>query len=151
MDAMAAPAQADGSTGQNVTDGGFAGEVRRAIFWRSGSQIAAQIISWSSTLIVMRLLAPADYGLFAMSLVMLSFLTFLNGYGFASALIQERDLTRQRIREAFGLLLTANAVIATLQWFAAPLVAAYYGQPIVIDMLRVQTLIYLSTPFIALS
>ena len=142
--------QADGPSGSGSANSRFAGDVRRAILWRSGSQIAAQIISWSSTLIVMRLLAPADYGLFAMSLVMLSFLTFLNGYGFASALIQERDLTRQRIRQAFGLLLAANAVIATLQWFAAPLVAAYYGQPIVIDMLRVQTLIYLSTPFIAI-
>ncbi|MFN4136222.1 MAG: lipopolysaccharide biosynthesis protein [Novosphingobium sp.] len=148
--ATPSPLQTDGTTGSGSAGAGFAGDVRRAILWRSGSQIAAQIISWSSTLIVMRLLAPADYGLFAMSLVMLSFLTFLNGYGFASALIQERDLPRQRIRQAFGLLLAANAVIATLQWFAAPAVAAYYGQPVVIKMLRVQTLIYLSTPFIAI-
>jgi O-antigen/teichoic acid export membrane protein len=128
----------------------LAGDVRRAIIWRSGSQIAAQIITWSSTLIVMRLLLPADYGLFAMSLVMLSFLNFLNGYGFASALVQERDLDPHRIRQAFGLLLVANVVIALTQWIAAPYVAAYYGQPVVADMLRVQTLIYLSTPFIAI-
>ncbi|NLR72399.1 lipopolysaccharide biosynthesis protein [Novosphingobium sp. ERN07] len=125
-------------------------DVKRAIIWRSGSQIAAQIVSWSSTLIVMRLLSPSDYGLFAMSLVMLSFLTFLNGYGFASALIQERDLDQHRIRQAFGLLLSANALIASVQWFVAPSVAAYYGQPVVADMLRVQTLIYVSTPFIAI-
>ncbi len=128
----------------------LAGDVRRAIIWRSGSQIAAQIISWSSTLIVMRLLLPADYGLFAMSLVMLSFLNFLNGYGFASALVQERELAPHRIRQAFGLLLVANVVIASAQWIAAPYVADYYGQPVVADMLRVQTLIYLSTPFIAI-
>lgn len=128
----------------------LAGDVKKAIIWRSGSQIAAQIVSWSSTLIVMRLLSPADYGLFAMSLVMLSFLTFLNGYGFASALIQERDLEPHRIRQAFGLLLSANALIAAAQWFSAPAVAAYYGQPVVADMLRVQTLIYISTPFIAI-
>lgn len=128
----------------------LAGDVRRAIIWRSGSQIAAQVITWSSTLIVMRLLLPADYGLFAMSLVMLSFLNFLNGYGFASALVQERDLNPFRIRQAFGLLLLANVVIASVQWIAAPHVAAYYGQPVVAEMLRVQTLIYLSTPFIAI-
>ncbi|OZA71680.1 MAG: lipopolysaccharide biosynthesis protein, partial [Sphingomonadales bacterium 39-62-4] len=128
----------------------LAGDVKQAIIWRSGSQIAAQIVSWSSTLIVMRLLSPTDYGLFAMSLVMLSFLTFLNGYGFASALIQERDLDRHRIRQAFGLLLSANALIAAVQWLSAPAVAAYYGQPVVADMLRVQTLIYISTPFIAI-
>lgn len=128
----------------------LAGDVRRAIIWRSGSQVAAQVISWSSTLIVMRLLLPADYGLFAMSLVMLTFLNFLNGYGFASALVQERDLTPLRIRQAFGLLIVANVFIATAQWFAAPYVADYYGQPVVAEMLRLQIIIYLSTPFIAI-
>ena len=128
----------------------LAGDVRSAIIWRSGSQIAAQVISWSSTLMVMRLLLPADYGLFAMSLVMLTFLNFLNGYGFASALVQERDLNPYRIRQAFGLLIVANLFIASAQWIAAPYVANYYGQPVVSDMLRIQILIYLSTPFIAI-
>ncbi|WP_082356287.1 lipopolysaccharide biosynthesis protein [Novosphingobium sp. AAP83] len=147
-DTKTAPAVLDDRATPAATS--LAGDVRRAIIWRSGSQIAAQVITWSSTLIVMRLLLPADYGLFAMSLVMLSFLNFLNGYGFASALVQERDLNPFRIRQAFGLLLLANVVIASIQWIAAPHVAAYYGQPVVADMLRVQTLIYLSTPFIAI-
>lgn len=147
-DPQTAPAVLDDRPRPGATT--LAGDVRRAIIWRSGSQIAAQVITWSSTLIVMRLLLPADYGLFAMSLVMLSFLNFLNGYGFASALVQERDLNPFRIRQAFGLLLLANVVIASVQWIAAPHVAAYYGQPVVADMLRVQILIYLSTPFIAI-
>ena len=153
---ISAPASASltvpSSTDSSLTPApsSLASDVRRAIIWRSGSQIAAQVITWSSTLIVMRLLLPADYGLFAMSLVMLSFLNFLNGYGFASALVQERDLNPHRIRQAFGLLLVANVVIAATQWIAAPYVATYYGQPVVADMLRVQTLIYLSTPFIAI-
>ena len=128
----------------------LARDVRRAVIWRSGSQIAAQIISWTSTLIVVRLLAPADYGLFAMSLVMLSFLTFLNGYGFASALIQAESVGKERIRQAFGMLLVANGALAAIQLIAAPWVAAYFGQPVIADMLRVQALIYLSTPFIAI-
>src|SRR3546814_3401617 len=41
----------------------FGDRVRRAVIWRSGSQIVAQIITWSVTLIVIRLLDPADYGL----------------------------------------------------------------------------------------
>src|SRR3546814_12401963 len=61
----------------------FGDRVRRAVIWRSGSQIVAQIITWSVTLIVIRLLDPADYGLFAMTQVVLSFLAFLNGWGFA--------------------------------------------------------------------
>lgn len=128
----------------------FAQRVRSALIWRSGSQILAQIITWASTFIVINLLDPADYGLFALTQVVLAFLSFLNGYGFANALVQSESVESRRLRQAFGLLLLLNGGLAALQLAGAPLAAAYYGQPIVADLLRVQALIYLATPFIAL-
>ncbi|ALJ11301.1 lipopolysaccharide biosynthesis protein [Sphingopyxis macrogoltabida] len=128
----------------------FGSRVRSAVIWRSGSQILAQIITWSSTLLVIRLLDPADYGLFAMTQVVLAFLAFLNGWGFASALVQSDSVDPFRIRQAFGLLLLLNALLAAVQYFGAPIAAAYYGQPMVAELLRVQALIFLATPFIAL-
>jgi O-antigen/teichoic acid export membrane protein len=130
--------------------GAFGDRVRSAVIWRSGSQILAQIITWSATLLVIRLLNPADYGLFAMTQVVLSFLAFLNGWGFASALVQSDSVDPFRIRQAFGLLLLLNALLAAIQYFGAPIAAAYYGQPMVAELLRVQALIFLATPFIAL-
>ena len=53
--------------------------VRSAVAWRSGSQIISQMMSWVVTLAVIRLLDPADYGLFAMTQVFLNFAAFLNG------------------------------------------------------------------------
>lgn len=129
---------------------GFAARVRSALIWRSGSQILGQIITWASTFIVINLLNPSDYGLFAMTQVILAFLTFLNGYGFASALIQAESLDPFRLRQAFGLLLLLNGGLALLQILGAPLAADYFNQPIIADMLRVQAVIYLATPFIAL-
>ncbi|PEQ11343.1 lipopolysaccharide biosynthesis protein [Novosphingobium sp. PC22D] len=128
----------------------IAGSVRKAVFWRSGSQILSQAVAWGSTLAVVRILHPEDYGLFAMTQVILVFLNFLNGYAFASSLVRQRDLTPQLIRQGFGLLLLINAGLALLQLGLAPLAAAYYRQPIVADLLRLQALIYLATPFIAL-
>jgi O-antigen/teichoic acid export membrane protein len=128
----------------------FGDRVRSAVIWRSGSQILAQIITWSATLMVIRLLDPADYGLFAMTQVVIAFLAFLNGWGFASALVQSDTVDPFRLRQAFGLLLLLNGLLAAIQFFGAPIAAAYYGQPIVADLLRVQALIFLATPFIAL-
>jgi len=128
----------------------FGSRVRSAVIWRSGSQILAQIITWASTLLVIRLLDPSDYGLFAMTQVVLAFLAFLNGWGFASALVQSDSVDPFRIRQAFGLLLVLNALLAAIQFFGAPFAAAYYGQPMVADLLRVQALMFLATPFIAL-
>ncbi len=121
--------------------------MRSAVFWRSGSQIVAQVIAWASTLIVIRLLDPADYGLYAMAQAVFVFLSFLNGYGFASSLIQSEEVTPKALRQAFGILLLLNGSLAVVQYFGAPLLADYYGQPIVTDLLRTTALIYLATPF----
>ena len=125
----------------------LAERVRGAVFWRSGSQIVAQAFSWGSTLLVVRLLDPSDYGLFAMSQVVLLFLMFLSGHGFASALIQADKVEPLRVRQAFGMLLLLNGGIALIQVAMAPYIADYYGQPVVGEMLRWQALNYLVTPF----
>ena len=125
-------------------------KVRSAVIWRSGSQIVAQAIAWLSTFLVIRLLAPEDYGLFAMTQVMLVFLNTMNGYGIASALIREAELSDQRLRQALGLLLLLNGTLATIQFLTAPLVTAYFAQPMVADLLRVQAAMYLLTPWMAL-
>ena len=124
-------------------------EVKTAVIWRSGSQIAAQLVAWCSTLAVIRILDPADYGVFAMTQVVLAFLSFLNGYGFASALVRDREIDERKIRQAFGMMLLVNAGIALIQLGLAPLAADYYRQPIVADMLRLQALIFLLTLFLA--
>lgn len=124
--------------------------IKRAVIWRSGSQIASQVVAWAATLMVIRILDPADYGLFAMTQVVIVFLNFLNGYGFAGSLIREPELTEQRIRQAFGMLLLVNGGLALLQIGLAPLAAAYYRHPQVEQLLRAQALIFLSTPFISI-
>jgi O-antigen/teichoic acid export membrane protein len=130
--------------------GSFGERVRNAVLWRSGSQIVAQLVMWSATFFVIRLLAPADYGVFAMTQSILAMFSLMNGYGFASALIQAESISDREIRQMFGLLLLFNGTIATLQVALAPLAADYYNQPTVANMLRVQSILYLSTPFVAL-
>lgn len=126
---------------------GFGARVKSAVLWRSGSQIVAQLVMWAATLAVIRILNPADYGVFAMTQVVLAFLAFLNGYGFASSLIQSESVEAIRIRQAFGLLIVMNAGIALIQFLLAPLVAAYYREPMVTELLRWQILIFLANPF----
>ncbi len=125
-------------------------QVRRAVLWRSGSQILAQVVQWGATFLVIRILDPRDYGLYAMTGVVLVFLNMLNGYGLASGLIQRDDVTPRQTRQLFGMLIALNGVLAVLQVAVAPLAAAYYRQPEVTQLLRVQALIYLITPFAAL-
>lgn len=128
----------------------LATRIRQAVIWRSGSQIVAQLVQWSATFGVIRILQPADYGLYAMTGVVLAFLNLLNGYSLASGLVRAAEVTPRQVRQVFGLLLLLNTGLAITQFAAAPLVAGWYGQPAVAAMLRVQCLLYVATPFIAL-
>ena len=66
-------------------------QVRSAVIWRSGTQIFSQLVAWASTFLVIRILSPEDYGLFAMTSVVLVLLGLVNGFGFANAVIADRD------------------------------------------------------------
>jgi O-antigen/teichoic acid export membrane protein len=131
-------------------DGSFGARVKGAVLWRTGSQFVAQIVTWASTFLVIRLLDPSDYGLFAMTQVVLMLLALFNGYGFANALVQRDRIEPHEIRQVFGLLLLTNGALAAIQFAAAPIAASFYRQPLIADLLRVQALLYLSMPFIAL-
>lgn len=140
------PAQEAGA----ALDSRFASRVRSAVAWRWGTQVAAQIITWTSTFLVVRLLVPEDYGLFAMSQVVITALAFLNGQSFATSIVQTERLDNRRIGQVFGMLLIMAVTLAGAQLLLAPHAAAYFDEPIVAEMLRLQALIFLTIPFISL-
>ncbi len=124
-------------------------DVRRALIWRSGGQATAQLLLWASTFIVIRLLAPSDYGLIAMAAVVTGFLGLLAGQGFTVALIQAPVLDLAQARRFLGLLILVNLALAATQFTAAPVIAGYYGTPAVATLLRVQSFAYLLIPWVA--
>ena len=141
---------ADDAPAEEKRDPAFAERVKSGVIWRSGSQLLGQLIAWTSTFLVIRMLNPSDYGLVAMTGVVLTFLDLFKGWGFASSLVRDEKTDRHRIGQAFAMLLLMNGTLAALQFAAAPLAADYFHQPMVADLLRVQALFYLANPFTAL-
>jgi len=131
-------------------EAGLAGKVMRGLVWRSGSQIFAQMVTWAATFLVIRMLAPGDYGLFAMTQSVLALFAMLSGASFASALVRNEVLDRGHVRQVFGLLILLNGGLAAVQFALAPLVADYFRQPLVADLLRVQILLYAANPLLSL-
>ena len=110
----------------------------------------SQLVAWGSTFFVIRILSPEDYGLYAMTGVVLALLALMNGYGLANAYIQQRTTSPKMLRQLFGMLIMLNGALAAIQFATAPWVAQFYREPQVVAILRVQTLLYLTNPFLAL-
>lgn len=88
-----------------------------------------RLIGLISTLILARLLVPADFGIIAMaSLVIILADVFLD-LGVNVALIQNNNATQEHYNTAWTLRLIQATIAATIVIVAAPWAAAYFNEP----------------------
>lgn len=125
----------------------FSTQVVRGLKWTAGAKLASQLITWGITIFVMRLLAPADYGLLAMASVFLALLGMFAEIGLGPALVQQAETSHQTQRQAFGVILLMNLTLFILLNAAASLIAQFYAEPKLTDVIRVMSLQFLIIPF----
>lgn len=97
--------------------------------WQTLSKALTQIVSWGSTILVMRILSPNDYGLMAMAMVVIGFVTLVSEMGFGSAIVQSVNIDSYQQRCLFGAALVVNSTVAFLIVAAASAIAAFFAEP----------------------
>ena len=112
-------------------------QVIHALKWNAIGRLSAQLVTWAITLLVMRMLAPADYGLMGLAMMMTGFFALFNDLGATPALIQKREIDNSLIRNVYGLLLLSNCILYIIIFAGAPYFAAFFNQPQLIDVVRV--------------
>ena len=83
-------------------------KVLSGVFWIGSARVLSQITNWAISIVVIRLLTPADYGLLAMATVFLSFVVIFAEAGMGVALIQAKDLNEAMLRSAFGAIIAIS-------------------------------------------
>jgi O-antigen/teichoic acid export membrane protein len=105
------------------------------------------VIGVVSSMIMARLLTPGQIGIFSIGAVVVGVTQLIRDFGIGQYLIQERELTTERIRAAYTLtLVIAWAMAALLALFSAP-IANFYDQPGVGQVLRILAVNCLLIPF----
>jgi polysaccharide transporter, PST family len=91
---------------------------------------AVRVLGQMATLVVLaRLLPPSAFGLLAMVAAVGLVLDLLKELGLSSATIQKPDLTHAQVSALFWINAAAGVLLAAGLALAAPLLAAFYGQP----------------------
>ena len=97
--------------------------------WTAAAKWSGQVVTWGATLIVARLLTPADYGLVGMAAVFLGLITLFNEFGLGTAVITFHDLDNHRRSELhtvavllgiLGFLISCGFAIPLGLFFRAP-------------------------------
>lgn len=108
--------------------------------WLLGLNLFRRMLEFARTIILARLLVPADFGVVGIASLALSATEAFTETGFQAALIQRKQVTAQYLNTAWivsvvrGLILTASLIMA------APLVAGFFGNSLVAPVLQVSAL-----------
>ncbi|MGH7657783.1 MAG: oligosaccharide flippase family protein, partial [Gemmatimonadales bacterium] len=98
------------------------------VAWTGGLKWITQIASWASTIVVARLLTPADYGLFGMATLYLGLVQLVNEFGLGAAIIRQRDLTEEQISDLTGVSWALGFVLMGISVGMAWPVAAFFKE-----------------------
>ena len=101
------------------------------VAWTAGVKWLSQILTWPATFIVVRLLAPEDYGIVAMGSVYIGLVNLVNEFGLGSAIIKDRALTDRQIAQINGLCVLFGFAGFSVTIAAAYPLAVFYHTPAV--------------------
>jgi teichuronic acid exporter len=126
-----------------VNTAGLFGRAIGGVRWIALSRLIVQLVTWGFTLVVIRLLKPADYGLISMAGLVTTLAGMLLDAGLGAAFVQRRNMSADVYRAAAtALLVGALGAIIIIQATAGGL-ARYFSAPLLDPVLRVYSLQFL--------
>lgn len=132
---------------EEINQANLVNKAMSAFRWVAALRFLGQLVSWLSTIIVIRFLAPEDYGIISLAEVLRTFLGFFSIMGLGQGLMKVKDLRPELIQQTLGLLVLINAGLFLLQFFSAPYIASFYDTPELVLVLQILAFSYLFVPW----
>lgn len=108
----------------------------KGFLWAAVNNGATQLLGAIFGLVLSRILDKGDYGLINMILVFSAVATALQDSGFVVALINKKEASHRDYNSVFWFNILVSASLYAILFFCAPLIASYYGEPILIPLSR---------------
>lgn len=121
--------------------------IRQSLAYSLANNYVSLILQLAGTMVISRLLSPAETGIFAVATVFAALASTIRDFGIAEYLIQEQDMGTATIRAALTVNIITSWAMGALLFVAAPFAADFYGSRGVADVMRVQAINFLLIPF----
>jgi O-antigen/teichoic acid export membrane protein len=122
-------------------------KMRDGVFWVAVSKFSGQGVSWVITIFVARILSPDDYGLMGMVGAYIAFIVLFSELGLGAAIIQKREISDDDLNNISWLVFSFNLFLYILSASVAPLLAAFFNEPRLTNLIRVISLILIINSF----
>jgi O-antigen/teichoic acid export membrane protein len=110
------------------------------VLWSAGASVTQQALNFTVTVVLARLLVPADFGLVATIAIFTGFVSLFVDFGLSAALIQRPSLTERHRSSAFWLNLAVGILLAALVAAVAPAIARFFHEPSLVALTLVASI-----------
>jgi teichuronic acid exporter len=115
--------------------------------WTGIQQIGTQLIGFAVSIILARLLSPDEFGLLAMITIIIGIGNTLLNAGMGLSLIRSENIDDVDYNTVFYFNLGMSHILYIIIYLMAPLVAHFYHQPILIDLIRGLSIVLIFNAF----
>ena len=121
--------------------------IKSSLLMSFAEKYTVLVIGMAASMIMARLLTPAQIGIFSIGAVVVGITQLVRDFGIGQYLIQEPDLSTERLRAAYTLTMLISWSMAVLLALASHPVAQFYDEPGVGKVLQILALNILLIPF----
>ena len=111
--------------------------------WAAALRGVEKLLAFGRTVVLARILAPEDFGLFGVALIALSALEAFTQTGLQSALVQKKEELRSYFDTAWTIQAVRGVLLTGAMYGAAPWIAAFLEEMRAVPLLRVLGLVAL--------
>ena len=115
----------------------------RGLTWSLAGTLVTKAGSFALGLVLARLLAPADFGAYAVALAVMGFAMVVNDAGIIAACVQWRGRLEEMAPTGALVALLSSLFVYGVLWWSAPAIATLSGVPEATPLVRLVTLVIL--------
>jgi len=119
------------------------------IIWTLGDTFLVRALTFVAMILLARWLGPTEFGLVGMIAVFIAIGRSLTDSGMTNSLIRTKKPDQTDYSTVFFVNLCMSLLVYAVIYFSAPFIAKFYGQPILIEIIRLYCLIFLLIAFSA--
>ncbi|WP_316748963.1 lipopolysaccharide biosynthesis protein [Pedobacter gandavensis] len=117
------------------------------IIWSLTQQFSSKLVGFVITIVLARILTPAEFGLIAMLSVFIALGNTLLDSGLTSSLIRSSEVSQNDYSTVFYFNLLGSVLLYLILYFSAPWIALFYHQPVLSSIVRVYGLTLILNAF----
>ncbi|TXK52121.1 MOP flippase family protein [Pontibacter qinzhouensis] len=108
--------------------------------WITTSTAITTVLQFGQVAILARLLEPAAFGLVGICTMLIGFFSIFSNLGFSNSIISKQENDKKLLSTIYYLNLCLGGIIGVLVFFSSTLVAAYYNEPKLVNVIRLSSL-----------